>query len=535
MPAPKMCYYGNKPVMKSALIKQVVSCRLSIVIFTLFTLTLTFAAPVSAQNACVELPPGDNYSKEVIDQLNKCAIQSDIYDDKVFNFNQIAGTTDSLLVLMTGYSQLHPETDELTKNNSALATAGTLVASLYSAPPASGVHYFAKKFEQFNPVQPAYAQGAGIGYDILEPTRKVWSAFRNISYVGFIIVFVITGFMIMFRRRISSQAVATIQDSLPRIVIALILVTFSYALVGFMIDIMFVILNLIINALNTQGLINLNKANEVIFQKNIFQTGFFLWDDIFRNVFFTVADLIEKMVSLGIFGKLIGAIGGSIVGIIAGIAILFILLKLFIMLLFAYVTVVLLTIFAPFVLLFQALPGNNGAKDWFKQVVANLSVFAVVALMFLLAGVLSGIDELGGTGSSQVTRLEQVNQFPLLASGFSQNDISKLIAIGLVLMSPSAAKIVKERFGIREGAVGAGVGAAMAGLGAGAVASRNIGRTGATTFGERTGWGQAISARYGAWKEEPKVKRQVEVGERLKAKGYEVPTYARKTGEEPTK
>ena len=127
----------GKPVMKFTLKKALVVGRLALVItLTLFTLTLTFAPPVSAQGECAEIPPGDNYNKEIIDQLNKCAIEKNIFDDKVFNFNQIAGTTDSLLVLLTGYSQLHPETDELTKNNSALATAGTLVASLYSAPPA---------------------------------------------------------------------------------------------------------------------------------------------------------------------------------------------------------------------------------------------------------------------------------------------------------------------------------------------------------------------------------------------------------------
>src|SRR3990167_724746 len=104
--------------MKSAFFSSIVIRRSLIVLALLTTyyllLTTYLATPAFAQE-CEAIPPGDNYGKEVIDQLNKCAIEEDIFDDKVFNFNQIAGTADSLLTLLMGYSQLHPETNELTK------------------------------------------------------------------------------------------------------------------------------------------------------------------------------------------------------------------------------------------------------------------------------------------------------------------------------------------------------------------------------------------------------------------------------------
>src|SRR5258708_14361646 len=50
--------------------------------------------------------------------------------------------------------------------------------------------------------------------------------------------------MIMFRVKISPQVVVSVQSALPKIAIALVLVTFSYAIAGFLIDIMYVFVGL---------------------------------------------------------------------------------------------------------------------------------------------------------------------------------------------------------------------------------------------------------------------------------------------------
>src|SRR3989344_3570922 len=158
-------------------------------------------------------------TQETINNLNKCAIEKDVFDDKIFNLNQILGTTDSLYTSLTGISLAHPETNQVTQGKGALAGMGRMVAALYREQPVSGVQFFAHEIQKFNPVQPVYAQG--VGYDALIPVQELWRVFRNISYVLFVIVFVIIGFMIMLRAHISPQAVATIQDSIPRLVVAL--------------------------------------------------------------------------------------------------------------------------------------------------------------------------------------------------------------------------------------------------------------------------------------------------------------------------
>src|SRR3990167_1593825 len=365
----------------ASFIKSIVSCQLSVVLIllSLFTLTLILApSGANAQGACSA--PGSVSSQEAVDQFNKCAIEKDIFDDKIFNFNQMAGTSDSLYTLLLGESQLHPETNAATRGGGALAASGKIIASLYAAPPASGVSYFAQEIRKFNPVQPAYAQ-TGIGYDSLQPVQEIWKIFRNISYVGFVIVFVIMGFMIMFRAHISPQAVATVQDSIPRIVVALILVTFSYAIAGLMIDVMYLFLNIVINALASQGLVS-NEANSTIFQKSIFGVVWDGWKDTFSSVSRAIGSIITETVDapLGL-GKLIGWFGGTIAALVIGIALLFIMFRIFFMLLVAYAMIIILTMAAPL------LPGSawikkkNGAKEWFRQMAANIAVFPAVAMM----------------------------------------------------------------------------------------------------------------------------------------------------------
>src|SRR3989344_9676517 len=185
---------------------------LTIFFFSLLFLLSSYFNNAHAQGAC----DAQSFStQETIDNLNKCAIEKDVFDDKIFNLNQILGTTDSLYTSLTGTSLVHPDTNQVTQGKGALAGVGGMVAALYREQPVSGVQFFAGEFQKFNPVQPAYAQG--VGFSALIPVQELWRVFRNISYVLFVIVFVIIGFMIMLRAHISPQAVATIQDSIPRL------------------------------------------------------------------------------------------------------------------------------------------------------------------------------------------------------------------------------------------------------------------------------------------------------------------------------
>src|SRR3990172_7729177 len=497
---------------------------LTLILLSLFTLTLILApSRANAQGAC-DAPAGS--SQEAINQLNKCAIEKDIFDDKIFNLNQISGTTDSLFNLITGSSQLHPETNTVTQNWGALATVSNMTIALYKAPPASGVQYLAGEFQKFNPVQPAYAQ-EGIGFGALTPVQKIWTVFRNLSYVLFVIVFVIIGFMIMLRAHISPQAVATIQDSIPRLVVALILVTFSYAIAGLFIDVMFLALNIVVNFLESQGVIP-NGGGNVVFEKSVFSVILSSWTEIVSNTASAIEGLLGAVINLGwLADKILGFFIGSIGGLIVGIAMLFIMFRVFLMLLMSYVMIIILTMVAPFFFLVQALPGNNGAKEWFKQMAANVAVFPAVAIMFIFAGILGGITALGGPPESAFTvggdTGQYIGQFPLLVGGLDAVIVGKLIAIGLLLMTPQAGEMVKRfitgpgggggGFGAGAaigGAIGAGAGVVGAGARGAGRAAWNYGYAGSPVgkfFGERKQMEaerQTISARKQLYTSAPK-------------------------------
>src|SRR3989338_11060501 len=152
--------------------------------------------------------------------------------------------------------------NESIANNGIVGQMSNLIGLAYQSPPVSFSNYLAnvkQNIEKHGLVQPAYAQGAGFGFNNLLPVIDIWRAFRNVAYFVFILVFVLYGFMIMFRMKINAQNVATFQSAIPKIVLTLILITFAYAIAGFMIDLMYVIFNLILSVFASSGMISVDN------------------------------------------------------------------------------------------------------------------------------------------------------------------------------------------------------------------------------------------------------------------------------------
>lgn len=123
----------------------------------------------------------------------------------------------------------------------ALGLTTNAIASLYN-PPTSSVEYLANIGESIG-ISPksAYAQGVeGSGNNVIKPVYALWQVMRNIAYVAFILIFIAAGMMIMFRQKLNPQTVIGIQQALPGLVIGLIMVTFSYFIAAFIVDLTFV-------------------------------------------------------------------------------------------------------------------------------------------------------------------------------------------------------------------------------------------------------------------------------------------------------
>ncbi|MDD2822587.1 MAG: hypothetical protein PHQ59_00765 [Candidatus Daviesbacteria bacterium] len=142
-------------------------------------------------------------------------------------------------------------------NDGALAMAGKTIDSLYT-PPTSSIEYLANIGENIG-IAPksAYAQEiGGSGYNVIRPVLKLWQVTRNIAYVGFILVFMAAGLMIMFRQKLNPQTVIGIQQALPGIVVGLILVTFSYFIASLIVDLSFVGARLVAGLFISTGEVN---------------------------------------------------------------------------------------------------------------------------------------------------------------------------------------------------------------------------------------------------------------------------------------
>ena len=127
----------------------------------------------------------------------------------------------------------------------AIGFMGNMIATLYT-PPLHTSDYFKDLASNFGINKKAYAQSTGgTGFQGLTPLIGIWTAFRNIVYLVFVIVFIVIGLAIMLRIKIDPRTVMTIQNQIPKIIIGIPLVTFSFAIGGFLVDLMWVMIYLV--------------------------------------------------------------------------------------------------------------------------------------------------------------------------------------------------------------------------------------------------------------------------------------------------
>ncbi|MCH7951625.1 hypothetical protein IH980_02745 [Patescibacteria group bacterium] len=279
----------------------------------------------------------------------------------------------------------------------AIHFASNLLGTLVANPPISSGDYVQYVAQRLNIAEPAYAQ-AGTGFRALQPLIPLWAAFRNIAYLAFVVIFILIGFMIMFRARLDPQTVVNVQNSLPKLVITLLLITFSYAIAGFLVDLIYLGIFVIVSVLASQGLIDsAAAARTTLIGENLFTF-------IFKGGIFRAGDtageairlIIEKAIDNDALGAVAGFLGDPFVQVIMTIALLFSVFRLFFQLLIAYVQIVILTIFAPIMILFNALPGSQSFGNWLRNFLSNILLFPAVAALILVAAILMGPCESTG-------------------------------------------------------------------------------------------------------------------------------------------
>ena len=354
---------------------------------------------------------------------------------------------------------------------SNLAQRQGFLAIVFKDRPISAVSYFREKLQNLSLIPTAQAQ-QGFGFSRLNPIQGLWRAFRNIAYGLAIIVTLALAFMIMFRIKTSPQTVITAQSALPKIAMALVLITFSYAIAGLLIDLVYVLLGLIA-ALFAQA--NLVPNWQYGFG---FLTGEFTGTGIgVPGGIFTYLSVYLVWFATALFASLVAATGGiyspvavvfSFLAWIAFIVLLVVFLiaafKVVFMLVKALATIYLLVIFAPIQLLVGTIIPSFGFGTWIRSLVANLLVFPLTAILFLIAFVFVSYSILLSIGqiisSSLITIFINMilNRFGINIPAINAGDgwappllggeafvplIFALVSLIIVLMIPKIADIIK--------------------------------------------------------------------------------------------
>jgi hypothetical protein len=341
----------------------------------------------------------------------------------------------------------------------ALAAVGNLIVSMYTNPPASSVEYFADLGKNFGLVKPAYAQG--IGFSGLSNLLPLWKASRNVAYLFFVLIFLFTGLAIMFRVKIDPKTAVTIQNSIPKLVISLILVTFSYAIAGLLVDLIYVLIYVGILIIGQSGLLG-SMADIAAQQKRFVSLGFgeaygLVFGGGVKAVFEGIVVNFFKGLSPNILVGILAGIGGIIFTLIFLIIALYLILKLFFNLLKSYISIIVSVIIGPIQILLGAVPGSKGGfGPWFLNLLANVLVFPAVALFLLLASVIIEVGK-GPTWTPPVL-------------GVGGGALTAILGLGLLMAAGNIPNIVLEAFkaagfGAFGTAIGQAVGAGQAGVG----------------------------------------------------------------------
>lgn len=326
-----------------------------------------------------------------------------------------------------------------------------LIGSMYAYQPAATNRYVAYVLDEADLAPPAYAQG--VGFAALDPVLNLWKMFRNVAYFFFIGVFIVIGFMIMFRQKISGQAAITAQQAIPSIIVSLILVTFSYAIAGFLIDLMYLFMFMLVYVFNyTSGTGNSAILAASSVQWNIGELGAALmgaaWNPA-NNAGF-VETLLSNFegtsggwLSNGVFSWM----GGLTLSLVLAIAVLIGMVKLFFELLKSYASIIMGVIFAPFYLMLGAFPGKNTFVPWLRNMVGNLAAFPTVLLFVMLFQVFTSESVFrDGFGGGFMP--------PYLIGGGQSSAAAYLLGLGIILALEPIVKEIKKRMGASDGGFG---------------------------------------------------------------------------------
>jgi len=331
------------------------------------------------------------------------------------------------------------------RSGGAISILAGLTGALYTTPPASSVEYLADLGQNLGIVKPAYAQG--LGFSAFSPVLTLWKTFRDIAYLGFVVIFVIVGFMVMFRKRIDPRTVVTIQEALPNLVIALIIVTFSYAIVGLLVDFMeflnYLIVNLLVKGTSGGPLLS-PQQTQAFLQTNVLNL---VWD--FYASVKRLGDSISGYIKLPTDFILKGMVEITVT-VVFTLMLFFNMFKIFFMLLGSYVGIILSLLFSPLQTIQGAFPGGKSSLSWIRGLIANLLVFPATLAMLLIAYQFTTPRTPSWQALSKAVVPQNFTWAPALIGTWPAPGVGPLISFGIILAIPAIGQAIKQALEVKE-------------------------------------------------------------------------------------
>src|SRR3990167_304088 len=298
--------------MKFAALRSLIINHLSFLILFLFSAFYFLSSATSAHAAAPTITPTQTKSAAVAANTNP-----DV-PNNLHNWTQsvMIEVMSALTCQIAGVDPVNPKqsclgADQKTgkigflpspQEGGAIGFMGNMIATLYT-PPLHTADYFQNLAQNFGISKKTYAQTTGTGFQSLTPLINIWAAFRNIVYLLLVIVFVVIGLAIMLRVKIDPRTVMTIQNQITKIIVGILAVTFSFAIAGFLIDMMWVLIYLSYGIISGIPNVNVQSLNPSLIQgqnalaasNNISPLGIF---GIPANISRGVADIFKNLIGV---------------------------------------------------------------------------------------------------------------------------------------------------------------------------------------------------------------------------------------------
>lgn len=352
------------------------------------------------------------------------------------------------------------------QNPGVLSIANGLNNTILAQRPSSGINYIQEKvYALTNPTsvnaqsREEYYSPGGTGFDLLRPIQSFWSWSVRVVYGVLILLIIAMAFGIMFKSKLPVVGEITIQNAIPAITLAMILVPLSYAISGVFIDVITVGTNAVhqflIGTPASPGYqIYLNSATDTGTGSGAVDRGYFADDP--RVSFMYIRDRINvKEPASAVFNSTIqndnsgivnngivttinsiinsifhsdGGVAdasrdmtwlGDICQFVISLASIWISIKIFVRLFKKYLTMIIAPIISPFIFATVAIPGNGikSVMDYAKLLWSCSLSYIVTYLMFLLTIIFTDPSFQAGV--------------PNIASGFFRPPLLNIGAFGI--------------------------------------------------------------------------------------------------------